>query len=197
MGLFDTAHLSKNLIENLIKDLDFALQEHEGYYLFQTKDLDNSLSNYYIESDGGFFWEKQEYEYIEPVDNEKWFHSPMRPVGEPEKIPESRSVYINCYDMVCTENERIFITLEVHLNKGKLVQPISIKSIERTDLKIEREEHKKNRERWEKIHSSFEWNLSNFIFTIRNRITKFLKPLNNKLDEIELSLVEKAKNKFK
>jgi hypothetical protein len=99
--------------------------------------------------------------------------------------------------MTCTEDERIFITLELHLNKGKLAEPISIKGIERTDLNIEREEHKKNRERWEKIYSSFEWNLSNFIFTIRNRITKIFKPLNNKLDEIESSLIEKAKNRFK
>ena len=197
MGMFDTIHVSKNLMENLYKDFDFSLQEHEGYYLFQTKDLDNSLSNYYLESDGSFVLEKQEYEYIEPVDNKKWFQFPMRPVGDPEKIPESCSVYINCYDMTCTEDERIFITLEVHLNKGKLAEPISIKSIERTDLKIEREEHKKNRERWEKIYSSFEWNLSNFIFTIRNRITKIFKPLNNKLDEIESSLIEKAKNRFK
>jgi hypothetical protein len=197
MGMFDTIHVSKNLMENLYKDFDFSLQEHEGYYLFQTKDLDNSLSNYYIESDGSFVWEKQEYEYIEPVDNKKWFESPMRPVGDPEKIPESRSVYINCYDMTCTETERVFITLEVHINKGKLVEPILIKSTERTLLKIEREEHKKNHERWKKIESSFEWNLYNFIFLIRNRIVKILKPINNKLDEIEMFLAEKAKNRFK
>jgi hypothetical protein len=77
MGMFDSVYVAKSLIDNLIKDTDVLLESFEGYYDFQTKDLDNFLTAFYIENDGSFVWEKREYKEREVKENDPIRYAPL------------------------------------------------------------------------------------------------------------------------
>ena len=49
MGMFDTVLVAKNLLDEVIKDSDIILEaSSDGYYDFQTKDLDNFLTTFFL-----------------------------------------------------------------------------------------------------------------------------------------------------
>ena len=193
--MFDTVYVAQSLIDQLIKDSDILLEPFEGYYNFQTKDLDNFLTGFFIEADGSFVWEKREYKERErKKDDPKWI-SPLQLVGEPQKIEDTRTVYIDIYDLYNTEEERVFVTFTAHLKAGKLVEPISIKSIERTNLKEEQEKNKPQHEKWDKVRSSWEWNVAGFISDAKWKISRFFHPFTKLISDIELNLRAKAKRR--
>ena len=196
MGMFDSLYVAKSLIDELIKDTDIVLETLNGYYDFQTKDLDNFLTSFYIESDGSFLWEKRTYKEREKKDNEPTWTSPLELDGDPQKIEDTRTAYIDFYDVYTTEEERVFVTFTAHIKCGKLLEPISIKSVERTNLKEEKEKFKPYHEKWDRIRASSEWKIAELIRTARWRIYRIFYPLSKRLDDFENNLRSKAKKRF-
>ncbi len=193
--MFDSVYVAKSLIDNLIKDTDVLLESFEGYYDFQTKDLDNFLTAFYIENDGSFVWEKREYKEREVKENDPIRYAPLELVGEPQKIEDTRTAYIDFYDVYSTEEERVFVTFTAHVKNGKLAEPIFIKSVERTNLKEEQEKFKPQQERWDKVKSSWEWIVASFISESKWKISRFFYPLTKSISDLEQNLRSKARKK--
>ena len=61
MGMFDSIYVHKSLIHSLVSEYGFETEmtTWEDWYSFQTKDLDNFLTNFFIDKDGNFTWEKR------------------------------------------------------------------------------------------------------------------------------------------
>ena len=193
--MFDTVLVASSLIDEAVKGTDLIFDPFNGYCDFQTKDLDNSLTTFFIESDGSFYWEKREYEYepsVETVNVFRTFGS-MKLVGEPQKIEDTRTAYIEFYDFYHTEEERIFVTFLAHVKNGKLTEPISIKRIERTNLAEEAIRNKENGEKWDRIKSTWQWKLASFIFEAKWKIAKFFRPVTNGLTKLEAHLRAQSK----
>jgi len=197
--MYDNFYVAKSLIEKAIEGTDIVPEFFNGYFSFQTKDLDNSLTNFYIKEDGSFSWEKQEYKYKEsaPDSNKKWNFGFLETVGKPELILDQRNAYIDFYDFYHTNEERIFVTFTAHVKDGKLAEEIKLKSAERTNLEEESIRYKKQREEWNRITSTWQWRLATFSFDLRNNLRRLFLPITNKLDKFESSLREEAKKKFK
>lgn len=202
MGMFDVIHAHESLIYPLISQYGFELEmsKFKSYFHFQTKDLDNSLTNFYIEKDGSFVWEKLNQEWIPPVETDikkKGFNfGEWKELAPPEKIEDARITYIEFYDLFNFQEERIFITFLAHVKNGKLVEPISIKSIERTNLEQESKETKIHQEKWKNIRSTWQWKTASFLQNIRWKIKRFFLPLFNSLDKLEKNLRKKAERKY-
>jgi hypothetical protein len=199
--MFDTVLVAKKLLDEAIKGTDIALEaSSDGYHDFQTKDLDNSLTTFYIDEDGSFFWYKLNQEYIPPTETEakkKGFNfGEWREISPPEKVIDYRPAYIEFYDFYNTETERIFITFIAHVKDGKLAEPISIKEIERTNLEEESIKAKKSREKWDGIRSTWQWKIAELIQNSRWKISRFFRPFINILDKFENKLRKTAKSKF-
>ena len=194
--MFDTVYVAQSLIENLIKDEDILLEPFNGYYDFQTKDLDNFLTAFYIEPDSSFVWEKRQYKERERNQDDVGWIAPLELVGDPEKLEDKRSAYIDIYDLYTTEEERIFITFTVHVKDGKLVEPIRIKSVERTNLKEEQEKFKPQREKWDKVRASWEWTVASLISDAKWKISRFFYPLTKSISDLEQNLRSKARKKY-
>lgn len=195
--MYDNLLLAQSLIEKAVEGTDIILHPFNGYCDFQTKDLDNSLTTFFIQADGSFVWEKRVYTYKEPEfsSTRKWNFGSLETVGEPEIVVDTRSAYISFYDFYNTKEERVFVTFKAHVKNGKLVEPITIESIERTNLKEESEKTKKIREQWNKIEDTWEWWLASVISEYRWKVTRFLNPFKRRLDDIEKNLRDKAKQK--
>lgn len=195
--MYDSILVAQSLIEKAIEGTDIILHPFNGFCDFQTKDLDNDLTTFFIQADGSFVWEKREYKYKEPDSNSdrKWNFGTLETVGEPEMVTDTRSAYISFYDFYNTEEERVFVTFKAHVSKGKLVEPITIENIERTNLNEEAEKNKKAREQWNKAKETWEWQLASIIFECRCKVTRFLNPFKILLDNLEKNLRDKAKQK--
>lgn len=194
--MYDSLLVAESLLSELIKNNNIGLKSFNGYYDFQTKDLDNFLTTFFIQEDESFVWEKREYTYVEPefTSTKKWrFGGTLKQVGEPELIEDTRTAYIEFYDVYTTEEERCFVTFKAHVKNGKLVEPISLVSIERTDLKKEAEETKKIREQWAKTEDTWQWQLAMFISDTRWKVYRFFVPFIRRLDEIEKNLRDEAR----
>ena len=198
--MFDSLLVAKSLIDKLIKDTDIVLESSNEFYDFQTKDLDNSLTTFFIDENGGFYWNKLNREYIPPpetnIKKKGYNFGEWREISPPEKVEDTRTAYIEFYDLYTTETERVFVTFLAHVKCGKLVESISIKSVERTNLKEERERFKPQNERWDKVKSSWEWNLACFISNAKWKITRFFYPLSKLIIDIEQNLRLKSKKRF-
>ncbi len=196
MGLYDTILVAESLLSALCRENNITIKSYNGYYDFQTKDLDNILTIFHIESDGSFNWLKQECEYVEPDKDskEKWKFGRMVPLGPPEKIEDTRSTYIDFYDFYNTEEDRCFVTFTAHVKNGKLSEPIILKSIERTNLKDEDEKHKKSREQWSKVQATWQWKLATFISNTQWKLQKMFYPFVYRLNNFETRLRDKAKS---
>lgn len=193
--MFDSIYVAQSLIDELIKDANILLEPFNGYYDFQSKDLDNFLTAFYIETDGSFFWEKREYKEAEKKQDNPLRYAPLELVGEPQKIEDTRTAYIDFYDVYSTEEERVFITFTAHVKCGKLAEPLSIKSIEITNLKEEREKFKPQREKWDKVRSSGEWIIAEFISNTKWKISRLFHPLTKSINDLEQNLRSKARKK--
>ena len=200
--MFDTLHVHESLIHPLIDQHGFELEmsKYKDYFHFQTKDLDNFLTNFYIEADGSFCWEKLNQEYVPSTEEGRkkgrWNFGEMKEISPPEKIEDTRTSYIEFYDSFNLQDERIFITFLGHVKNGKLIESISIQSIERTDLKKEAEETKIYQQKWEKVRATWEWRLCEFLRQAKWKISRLFSPLSNWFDNLDKSLRNKAKKKY-
>jgi hypothetical protein len=198
MGMFDTVLVAESLITEAIKDVDIDLQSSEGYFDFQTKDLDNSLALFYIQSDGSFIDKRQKYKHVEPDPDSKreWNFGSMEPDGPPEMVVDTRTAYINFYDFYTSDKERIFITFTAHVKNGKLQEPILIKEIERSNLEDEAIKNKKNQELWNQVRATWEWKAAHFLSEAKWKIKKFFYPLTSRIDKLEQKLRSTARKKY-
>jgi hypothetical protein len=155
------------------------------------------MSSFYIEDDGSFVWKKQDYKYLPPDPNNaadrKWKIGSMQPVGEPQMIEDTRTAYIEFYDSFVSEIERIFITFKAHVKCGKLQEPISILSIERSNFEQEAIQTKIFNEKWEKIKKDKRWIIGSAIRDIRYKITRFFSPISRKIDKLQSNLLDSAR----
>jgi len=196
MGMFDTVLVAQSLIVEAVKDTDIVLEPFDGYCNFQTKDLDNFLTTFFIQEDGSFVWEKREYTYVEPefTSTRKWnFGGTLKQVSEPELIEDTRTAYIEFYDSFNTEEERLFVTFKAHVKNGKLAEPITLVSVDRANLKEEAEKTKKVREQWARTEETWQWQLATFISNVRWKVQRFFNPFGRKLDTIEKNLRDQAR----
>jgi hypothetical protein len=196
MGMYDSLLVAESLLSNLIRDNNIKLKSFNGYYDFQTKDLDNFLTTFCLQADESFVWEKREYTYVEPefTSTKKWnFGGTLKQVSEPVLIEDTRTAYVEFYDLYESDGQRCFVTFKAHVKNGKLVEPITLVSIERTDLKKEAEELKKTREKWAKTEDTWQWQLAMFISETRWKVYRFFVPFVRRLDEIEKNLRDEAK----
>ena len=194
MGMFDTVLVHKSLLAQAIEGTDINLEVgSDGYYDFQTKDLENSLTTFFLREDGSFVWEKREYKYVEPdTDSDrKWGH--MELVGEPEILIDTRSAYITFYDFYNTNTERVWVEFTAHVKDGKLAEPIKLVAQERTNLEQEAIRHKIQNQKWEKVRSSWQWQLATVIFEVPYKLRKFFYPLTNQIGQFEKWLRDEAK----
>lgn len=183
MGMFDTVYVAEPLLRTAIEKENLIFEPHEGYCDFQTKDLDNCLLHFYIEEDGSFLEEEQDYKWIEPPkDKNLKFPANLgyqEPVGEARYIERNKTCYLDFYDFYHTDEERVYVTFTAHLKEGKLVEPIAVKSIERTNLKEEQENLKVTREAWDKVRVSREWILADYISVFTFKVSKILRHVEN------------------
>lgn len=190
--MFDSTFVAKELLDPVIAGATTKLELEvvNGYYSFQTKDLDNCLTNFYIREDGSFCWEKQEYTHSVSGDR-AW--SSAEPVGDPEYIVDTRTAYLDFYDFFHTDHERVYVTFTAHVKKGKLAEPIKIKDIEITNLEEEAIKHKKAREEWNKVTSTWQWRLATCIYDAKLKVRRLFYPLTKKLDDLDSYLRKEAK----
>ena len=196
MGMYDSLLVARSLIEKVVEGTDIVLEPFDGYYNFQTKDLDNFLTTFFIQADGSFVWEKREYTYVEPefTSTRKWnYGATLKEVSEPVLIEDTRTAYIEFYDSFATEEERLFVTFKAHVKNGKLAEPITLLRVERSNLKKEAEAFKKAREKWNKTEATWQWQIATFISNCRWKVQRFFNPFNRKLDTIEKNLRDQAK----
>lgn len=196
MGMFDTVYVDQSLIEEAVKGTDLSLKASEGYCSFQTKDLDDALASFYIQKDGSFCQQHQEYKWIKPDDGAtKGLLSLgyQEPVGEPEYIADNRNAYFDFYDFYYTDKERVWVTFTAHVSKGKLIDSIFLKDFEKTDLEEEAIKNKKQRDEWNKVCATWQWRLATFLFDIRVRVKRLLYPITSKLDALDNYLRKEAK----
>ena len=198
MGMYDSLLVSQSLLDDVCKSNDLNLKPFGGFYDFQTKDLDNSLTVFYLQEDGSFVYKKQDYEYVEPEEDpdKKWNFGHLAPVGASEMVVDDRNAYIDFYDLYNTETERVFVTFTAHLKNGKLLEPISVKSIERTNIEEEAERFKKGREQWDKIQNTWQWRLASFISNTSWKFVSFFRPLSLGLSRLETNLRQQAKDLY-
>jgi hypothetical protein len=192
MGMFDSTFVAKELLDPVIAGATtkLELEAVNGYYSFQTKDLDNCLTNFYIRQDGSFCWEKQEYAYNDSG-AQAW--SSAEPVGDPQYIEDTRTAYLDFYDFYYTDHERIFVTFTAHVKEGKLAEPIKVKDIEVTNLEEEAIKNKKAREEWNRVTSTWQWRLATYMCEAKWKLKRWFYPLTKKLDELDSYLRKEAK----
>ena len=198
MGMFDSINVDTSLIQKAIADEDIRFESNENYYDFQTKDLDNSMSLFFIDSDGTFSIQKLHQKYIPPTEEDrkkKGFHfGEWQEIAPPEKILDTRSAYIDFYDFFNTEKERVFVTFTAHVKYGKLVEPIKVKSIERDDLEQEAIRTKIFHEKWDKIRKDKRWIIGTAIREFRFKINKLIYPLTKCIDNFQSRLLDAARD---
>lgn len=198
MGMFDTVLVAEELIHESLKDVEEAKHfiSFKGYYNFQTKDLDNCLDVFFIQSDGSFVLEEQEQKWIEGDKNAKFPNNlgHMEPVGEPTYTPYTKPAYIRFYDFYNTDTDAVSIEFVAHVKDGKLVEPIKLKRLEKTNLEQQAIATKKSREKWNKITSTWEWRLATFLFDARYKVKRFFFPFTKSLDKLDSHLRDRAKS---
>lgn len=201
--MFDSIYVDKSLILPLVKEFGFETEMTiwEDWYSFQTKDLDNFLTSFFIDKEGNFIWEKRNEIFISPtpeeVKNKKgWSFGEMKEISPPEKIEDTRTAYIEFYDLFTFDEERIFITFLAHVKNGKLQEDLKIKSIERTNLKEEAERTEKSHKQWQLIRNTWQWKLCDSLRSFSWKMKRFLLPISNSISNLENKLRKQAKQKY-
>ena len=130
MGMFDTILVDKAIIESLLdKDYTEYMDADEGYYSFQTKDLENFLWHYYIKHDYKLYVKEW------GLDSEADYQT-----VEPKFVNATQ--YINFYDVFNTDKEHVFLTIQAKVIDGQVVE-INIESIDTQDLEAIAERDRK------------------------------------------------------
>lgn len=184
MGMFDTVLVKKKLLENVFpSDLLALWEDHDGgYFDFQTKDLDNILTTYYLEEDGKVYvrkWNTETEEYEEK----------NRPASE-------LSQYVEFYTFEqYVGEENVWISFEAQISDG-VVREIRLKDLEREKIADVEARQRAHNERWEKIRSTLEWRVYDFLQETEWFFHRLFHPLRWRYNSFKLKLKEKAEKKY-
>lgn len=162
MGMFDTVLVKDSLIENLIdpKLVPFFRGnccDEDGYYSFQTKDLDNFLNTYIIKDDRKVYLKS--YLKEEEIINEDIKFEPV-------------TAYVHFYDCFDTETHNIFYTFKAHIVEG-VVDSISVHSIEQYCLVEVNKRNEEMRRKFALRDKTWEMRLFRFLQDIE--YSKFMR----------------------
>jgi hypothetical protein len=195
--MFDNLEVAQKLIIPLLEDgfcekMSFF---KDGYFMFQTKDLDDLMKTFFIEENGDFLFEQEYREYIPPPkdSDSKFNFGQWKELKPSEKLPDLRRCYIEFYDLFCTENERIFITFVAHVKDGKLQEDIKLLSIERNSLKEGNERTKHFQEKWKLVRSTWQWKVSEFMRDFPWKIKRFFLPVTHSVCTFYNDLAKKLR----
>jgi hypothetical protein len=146
MGMFD----SISIHESLLPSLPELEKRNLNPLKFQTKNLDNSLSEYYIESNGELFVDEVEYDIIENKNLEKTGWNPPFHMEEKsrKKVKYNHTGEIIIYDLFYNDldednSELIWVDLKLTLLEGKLSMPIEIKKCDISKTESQRKKFKR------------------------------------------------------
>lgn len=207
MGMFDNFYVSKNKIVPLIQDqsdiLDYLNEDtSNNYFYFQTKSLDNSLINYYLEEDGKLFSEKYHPDYDSdddwhfPVDFslsalEKRVEDKRR---ERKKVFDKYTGEIEFYDYFDTEEHQValefkFIVIDGQLSEGRVIK------LERVSLEDIRKRDKIFEEERNRVEATFEMKLFRLLQKIEWKIDRWKYPLSSRYFKFKEYLRKRAGKK--
>lgn len=196
MGMFDYITVHQDLLDGLCSVNNIALEKRDGYYSFQTKDLDNFLTEFCIESDESFVYKHQEVEYVKPdVQRDGWNFGYEKPVGDPVLISDNRSAYFTFHDLYHTDTHRIWCSFVAHVANGKLVEPIKLHKLEKVDLAQEQVQSLKNKQLWDELNACWEWKLSCFVIEAQYKFKRLFRPLVRSIDDLIERLRDRAKKR--
>jgi hypothetical protein len=189
MGMYDEIIVKQNLP---IPEVIFALKDWKNYR-FQTKDLDNCLSEYWISEEGELFEHIIEREYIPYTDEERknknhkfWdiWKDVIEKESRDEKVDYHGTLTFYTYDEI-DDDTNFWIEFKAYFIYGKLDK------IESVEFKLDKD-RKAHNKKWEeeyKRRSKHPWNrfkhyasylgwrwfwrkISNLLYKFSNFITK-------------------------
>lgn len=146
MGMFDWISIHESLLPSL-PDLE---KRNINPLKFQTKNLDKSLSEYYLESNGELFVDEVEYDIIENKNAGKTGWNPPFHMEEKsrKKVKCNHTGEIIIYDVFYNDldednSELIWVDLKLTLSEGKLSMPIEIKKCDISKTESQRKKFKR------------------------------------------------------
>jgi hypothetical protein len=182
MGMFDTILVKASLMEHIINpDYLSSFKEsclHEnGYYSFQTKDLDNFLNTYYFEDDRKVYLRRYSYSE-EEFDSNVTF--------------ERVTAYVHFYDSFQTETHHIFYTFKAHLVEGE-IKSINVHCIEQDCLFEMNEKAEEHKRKYAFMESTWEMKLFRLLQYIE--YNRFGYSIRRKYENFKTYLRESAEKK--
>lgn len=203
MGMFDTINVDRTLLDPLMEANDFKFELYdEKYYSFQTKDIENALTEYFIEADGNVYVRECDYEILTKEEEEKQRKQSHLGLAFPKIINERKTLdtsiwgYVKFYDEFTTDTERFWVDFEALIQDGKMTS-VKVKNVERTLLEEERKNIEKVQKYWRDVYDTWEWQLLDRIRNIKTFFRKLIFPLRKRIEQWEERLLESAKSKAK
>ena len=153
MGMFDTVYIQKSIpfpreVKKAFKDKDWSLED------FQTKDLGECMSSYYIKKNGFLYEEVVHGEYVDIPEEERkarakkhrWFSNIQFNETGRELVKKTNTATVEVYSYVLDDaGNRWDIELEIILGIGK-VQSLKVK---KAVISQTAEEIKKSDDEWQ------------------------------------------------
>jgi hypothetical protein len=184
MGMFDTILVDKSIIETIVdKEYTKYMESNEGYYSFQTKDLENFMWNYYIKHDYKLYEKKWGFD----GDNETSFE-----LVEPQFVNTTQ--YISFYDAFDTDKEHVFLTIRAKVIDGIVVET-NIESIDAQNLEAIAVRNKQFAILRERQEAQWEMKLFRFLQTCEWKWHRMSYKLVKKYNNLKTYLRETAENK--
>lgn len=181
--MFDNFCVHKQVLDDILRDEWKAhITQDDQYYLFQTKDLENALFSYYIESD---------YELL--TETFEWDNSDHK-VKKQSRRNEPLTQCVSFYDVFETNTHQVMLTLYAKIIDGNMHE-VSIKSVEQTCLKEIQARNERNARKWDHQESTWEMRVFRCMQSIEWKINRLLYPIAKKWHGIMQSLRLQAEAK--
>ena len=196
MGMFDTILVRESLILPLIDDdIKAVWKPVDGYFNFQTKDLDCSLDLYYIEENRYLYRDVVTYKEAAKPLARPW-QAPFEEVSRTKKEAGDVTCYVTFYDSVGTVGEDdVFVTFQAHIDGGVMLG-LCLLEISRDNLKQREERCKKIQKHWDNVKSTREWKLYDFLNNLEWKISRLLYPITRRYCSFKMKLNQAAKAKY-
>lgn len=172
MGMFDYFNVHIDLLKNVDESLlpyIKKINDDQDYANFQTKSLENCLTEYTLDDDGQLF-ERSTFMYDDME------HSAT-------KTADNVSCYPTFYDYFETEQNSVRLVLECHIHRGQLQGEITVNECVLTPIKDLKQQNDMHKENWEKIRQTPEWQMCLFVRKLHNNCNNFFTKIEQFLDK--------------
>jgi hypothetical protein len=146
MGMFDYISIDKSIIDNLVPDADWrtSISAKDNLYVFQTKDLELCLNEYYIQADHYLYVKS----YCLDKDSSKIRQTSLQ-------REEKTTCNVRFYDIFNTKLHQVQVTFEAQIVDGKLWEICLVSQKEEllTDIQARND---KIRKKWELMEQQWE-----------------------------------------